>query len=144
MGVLTQYAISRGQDMPYHGQEPGPAKQLFGVDKYDWSKPFNQFVLNRWNLDPGILPPAARTNAKYAIDKYVTFSHQDVKNPKKLPKQSWRVDTRSCLPSIFMGEQATIRPLANRCGGSSQIPRRIPSITSCSWWVTIGIASSLS
>ncbi len=83
MGPLTHYAISRWQDMPYHSQEPGPAKQVMGMEKYDWGKPFSQFVLNRWNLDPGILPAAARANAKYGIDKFESFRPEDLKGPKK-------------------------------------------------------------
>ncbi len=83
MEVLRHYAISRKQDMPYHTSEPDPAKKVFGVDKYDWSKPFNQFVLNRWNLDPGLLTPAARANAKYAIDEYVSLPRSDLNNPRK-------------------------------------------------------------
>ncbi len=83
MGPLTHYAISRWQDMPYHSQEPGPAKQAMGMEKYDWGKPFSQFVLNRWNLDPGILPPAARANAKYGIDKFESFRPGELKSPKK-------------------------------------------------------------
>ena len=83
MGPLTHYAICRWQDMPYHSQEPGQAKQAMGMEKYDWGKPFSQFVLNRWNLDPGILPPAARANAKYGIDKFESFRPQDLKSPKK-------------------------------------------------------------
>src|SRR5581483_3522673 len=46
-------------------------------------KPFSQFLLNRWNFDPGVVPPKARANAKYGIDKFVTLSSVDRANPRK-------------------------------------------------------------
>jgi hypothetical protein len=89
MGVLNHYAICRAQDLPYHGS--GAAARIggsnyykgFGLEGYDWSKPFSQFLLNRWNFDPHQLPAAARANARYSIDKFVTFSRRDTKDPAK-------------------------------------------------------------
>ncbi len=80
MGVLATYAICRAQDLPYRGVVD---QRGFGLEKYDWSKPFNQFLLNRWNFDPHQLPPAARANAKYAIGKYVTMPTKDLRDPRK-------------------------------------------------------------
>ncbi len=80
MGVLSTYAICRAGDLPYHD----PVDQNgFGLENYDWSKPFSQFVLNRWNFDPHQLPPEARANARYSIAKYVTMPRQDLRNPRK-------------------------------------------------------------
>jgi hypothetical protein len=65
MGVLNTYSICRNQDLPYRGNDSeagmgrSPHYKGFGLEKYDWSKPFSQFVLNRWNLDPRQLPPQA-------------------------------------------------------------------------------------
>jgi hypothetical protein len=80
MGVLTTYAICRAQDMRYR---QAVNQKGYGLEKYDWSKPFSQFVLNRWNLDPHQLPPAARANARYSISKYATMPAEDLKNPRK-------------------------------------------------------------
>jgi WD40 repeat protein len=89
MGVLNTYAVCRDRDLPYHGNYTesqigkSPTYEGFGLEKYDWSKPFSQFVLNRWNLDPRQLPPQARANAKYRIEKFATMPPQDLKNPQK-------------------------------------------------------------
>jgi hypothetical protein len=89
MGVLTNYAVCREQDLPYRGD--GAVAQIgnsdyyqgYDLEKYDWSKPFSQFALNRWNLDPARLPPPARANAKYAIAKYKTIAAKDLRNARK-------------------------------------------------------------
>jgi hypothetical protein len=89
MGVLTNYAVCREQDLPYRGE--GAVAQIgnsdyykgYELEKYDWSKPFSQFALNRWNLDPKRLPAAARANAKYAIAKYKTIPAKDLRDPRK-------------------------------------------------------------
>ena len=39
--------------------------------------------MNRWNLDPRQLPRAARINARYGIEKFVTMPHEDLRNPTK-------------------------------------------------------------
>jgi hypothetical protein len=83
MDVLKNYAVARDEDLPYHLTEPDEAKRAFGVDKYNWPTPFNQFVLNRWNLDPSQIPPQARANARYGIEDYRTFAERDLKNPRK-------------------------------------------------------------
>jgi hypothetical protein len=80
MGVLAAYAICRAQDLPYRENVD---QRGFGVEKYDWGKPFSQFVLNRWNFDPHQLPPAARANARYAIGRYTTMPATDLRNPTK-------------------------------------------------------------
>jgi hypothetical protein len=83
MGILQQFAICRAQDLPYVSDTPGDFNERFAMKGYDWSKPFSQFTLNRWNLDPRQLPPAARINARYAIEKFVTMPHEDLRNPRK-------------------------------------------------------------
>jgi Papain family cysteine protease len=83
MGILKQFAICRSQDMPYHAKIPADAMKQFGLSDYDWSKPASQFLLNRWNFDPRILPPKARENAKYAIDKFTTMPAKDLRDPRK-------------------------------------------------------------
>jgi hypothetical protein len=80
MGVLSTYAICRAQDLPYHGNIDQAG---YSLEKYDWSKPFSQYVLNRWNLDPHQLPPAARANARHSIGKYVTLPASDLRDPGK-------------------------------------------------------------
>jgi Papain family cysteine protease len=80
MGVLNAYAICRAQDLPYRENVD---QRGFGVEKYDWSKPFNQFLLNRWNFDPAQLTPAARMNARYAIANYTDMPAEDLKSPGK-------------------------------------------------------------
>ena len=46
-------------------------------------KPFSQFVLDRWNFDPRILPPQARAHARYGIETFQSFPPQDLQNPRK-------------------------------------------------------------
>jgi hypothetical protein len=89
MGVLNTYSVCRNEDLPYRGNDSeagmgrSPHYKGFGLEEYDWSKPFSQFVLNRWNLDPRQLPPQARANAKYRIEKFASMPRQDVNNPRK-------------------------------------------------------------
>jgi hypothetical protein len=83
LGVLQHYAICRDQDLPYVFETPGDVNTRFELKGYEWSKPFSQFALNRWNLDPRQLPRAARTNARYAVEKFVTMPSEDRKNPRK-------------------------------------------------------------
>ncbi len=88
MGVLKQFAVCRARDMPYHGEDlitrgGGKYARTFGMEGYSWDKACNQFVLNRWNFDPHQLPPAARAHARYAIDEFVTFPHEDLRDPRK-------------------------------------------------------------
>jgi WD40 repeat protein len=89
MGVLNTYAVCREQDLPFRGDYSegqigrSPHYKGFELEKYDWSKPFSQFLLNRWNLDPARLPPVARANAKYRIEKFVSMPRQDVNDPRK-------------------------------------------------------------
>ncbi len=88
MGVLTTYAVCPDRDLPFRGDMESqigrsPHYKGFELEKYDWSKPFSQFLLNRWNLDPARLPAAARANAKYRIEKYVSMPRSDVTNPRK-------------------------------------------------------------
>jgi hypothetical protein len=89
MSVLQRFAICREQDLPYHGG--GEVNDMasdyykgFDLAEYAWFKPpISQFVMNRWNLDPRQLPPAARANARYAIEKFVTLPREDLNNPAK-------------------------------------------------------------
>jgi hypothetical protein len=88
MSILQHYAICRDQDLPYHGggevvNMASPYYRGFELGNYDWSRPFPQLALNRWNLDPRQLPPAARENARYAIAAYITLPEQDLRNPQK-------------------------------------------------------------
>jgi hypothetical protein len=83
MDVLKNYGVCGELDMPYHGTEPAAAKKLFGVEGYDWTRPFSQFVLNRWNLDPKVYPPQARVNARYGIDEYRSIAPRDLANPRR-------------------------------------------------------------
>jgi hypothetical protein len=83
MDVLKNYAIASALDMPYQTAEPAAAKRRFGVDKYDWSKPFDQFVLNRWNLDPLVYPPQARAGASYGIEEYRSIARRELTNPRR-------------------------------------------------------------
>jgi len=80
MGVLAAYATCRAQDLPYRMSVD---QKGFGLEKYDWSKPFNQFLLNRWNFDPRQVTPAARLHARYAIGNYVTMPASDLKDTRK-------------------------------------------------------------
>jgi hypothetical protein len=80
VGVLATYAICRAQDLPYRSSVD---QEGFGLESYDWSKPFSQFVLNRWNFDPQQLPPQARANARYAIGGYATMPPPDLSDPRK-------------------------------------------------------------
>jgi hypothetical protein len=80
MGVLSTYAICRLQDLPY---QQSVNQDGFGLEKYDWSKPFPQFVLNRWNFDPHQLSTGVRSNARYSIGKYVTMPPEDLRDPRK-------------------------------------------------------------
>jgi hypothetical protein len=89
--VLSKYAISRQADMPYHsarayGEYTSAEYQGFGIVAYDWSKPYSQFLLNRWNLDPKQLPPQARANARYGIDQFVMLPEADLHNPAAFEK----------------------------------------------------------
>ncbi|QVL30123.1 hypothetical protein KIH39_14795 [Telmatocola sphagniphila] len=81
MGVLQQYAVCRAEEMPYRGSIQYPKNS--GLEKYDWSKPFSQMALNLWNLDPANLPAAARTDAKYAIEKFDSIPAHDLRNSAK-------------------------------------------------------------
>jgi len=89
MGVLHTYAVCPDRDLPYRGDysesQIGKSAHFkgFELESYDWSKPFSQFLLNRWNLDPARLPAEARANAKYRIGKFVTMARADVTNPRK-------------------------------------------------------------
>jgi hypothetical protein len=89
MGILQRFAICRDQDLPYHGG--GEVNDMasdyckgFDLKEYAWWKPpFSQFTLNRWNLDPRQLPRAARINARYGIEKFVTMPREHLRNPRK-------------------------------------------------------------
>jgi hypothetical protein len=89
MGVLATYAVCREQDLPfrcpYTEAEIGRHAYYkgFELEEYHWSKPFNQFVLNRWNLDPSRLPPRARANARYGIAEYVTLRGPNAQNLRR-------------------------------------------------------------
>jgi hypothetical protein len=86
--VLTKYRICRAEDMPYVGAGDfetytSSYYKGYGVEKYSWDKPFSQFLLNRWNMDPKQFPQQARDGAKYGIEKYVIMPQQDLKNVGK-------------------------------------------------------------
>jgi hypothetical protein len=86
--VLGKYAICRWEELPYIGSGDyenysSSYYQGFGVEKYSWDKPFSQFLLNRWNLDPRQYPAPARLHAQYGIDRYVMLPSQDLHNVQK-------------------------------------------------------------
>jgi Papain family cysteine protease len=108
LNVLSHYAICRAEDLPYRGDNAvarvgnSDYYKGFALEKYDWSKPQSQFVLNRWNLDPRQLPPAARANAQYGIDKFVMLAAKERKDPKKF--EEILASGREIVTSLLLNE----------------------------------------
>jgi choice-of-anchor C domain-containing protein len=89
--TLQRYGICRAQDLPYHGgaevNDMGSSfYRSFALKGYNWSIPFSQFALNRWNLDPRQLPAAARLNARYAIERFVQMPDRDLNSPPEFER----------------------------------------------------------
>jgi hypothetical protein len=106
MGILRQFAVCRAQDMPYHGEniQTTPFGKAMGVECYDWGKPFSQFVLDRWNFDPHVLPPQARAHARYGIESYKSIAPQDLQDPRKY--EEVLADGREIVFSINIHDNA--------------------------------------
>jgi len=86
-GMLTEYALCPAKDMPYHVEEAYESHTSnvfkgYGVKNYDWSKPFSQFVLNRWNLNPSLLSAKVRADARYGAEKVVRLSGDELHDPR--------------------------------------------------------------
>jgi choice-of-anchor C domain-containing protein len=85
--LLTRYGVCRAEDMAYRPDyEDLHTKPFHGFDVGDfrWWEPFRQLSLNRFNLDPHQLPPAARRHARYGVKEYTTLSERDRRNPRKV------------------------------------------------------------
>ncbi len=85
--LLARYGVCTAAEMPYladHENQKRPYYRGFDVADYRWWEPFRQVSLNRFNLDPGNLPAAARAGGRYGIKDYVFLKGGDCRDPRKI------------------------------------------------------------